>query len=159
VAHTSQVSDRLGALVDLRDIVHKGIFIVVSVVCLLTMPCASARGIEEERVRAERGIASSQFTLGWHYQSGKEVIQDDAEAAKWYVMAAEQGHPSAQCNLGMMIMEGRGMARDKTAALNWFRKAARQGHPLAYYNLGTAYFKGDGVPRDYETAIKALARR
>ena len=34
----------------------------------------------------------------------------DAEAARWYRLAADQGHAGAQYNLGLMYANGRGCA-------------------------------------------------
>lgn len=42
------------------------------------------------------------------YQFGKGVAQDDAEATKWYNLAAEQGLPMAQNNLAWQYWRGRG---------------------------------------------------
>ena len=36
------------------------------------------------------------------YANGRGVEQDDAEAVKWYRLAAEQGDADAQANLGTM---------------------------------------------------------
>ena len=35
------------------------------------------------------------------YGAGRGVPQDDAEAVRWYRLAAEQGEASAQYNLGV----------------------------------------------------------
>jgi RNA polymerase sigma-32 factor len=43
------------------------------------------------------------------YRYGKGVPQDDAEAAKWFRMAAEQGHAKAQLELDKMKEEATGM--------------------------------------------------
>ena len=96
--------------------------------CLLSPLYGFGEEIEGVRKKAEAGHAGAQLDLGWMYQNGDDVLQDDSEAVKWYRKAAEQGLASAQCNLGMMFMEGRGVARDKEEALHWFRKAARKGH-------------------------------
>ena len=45
------------------------------------------------RARAEEGVAEAQFNLGVMYAEGRGVPQDDAEAARWYRLAAEQGYP------------------------------------------------------------------
>ena len=34
------------------------------------------------------------------YQQGIDVYKDNAEAAKWYKLAAGQGDDSAQCQIG-----------------------------------------------------------
>ena len=57
---------------------------------------------------AEQGHAQAQFNLGAMYATGEGVLQDDAEAVKWYRMAAEQGHAMAQSNLGVMYDKGQG---------------------------------------------------
>jgi len=43
------------------------------------------------------------------YQFGRGVFQDDAEAVKWYRLAAEQGDANAQFNLGGMYEDGEGV--------------------------------------------------
>ena len=45
------------------------------------------------------------------YENGKGVPQDDAEAVKWYRMAAEQGDADAQFNLGCDVRNGRACRR------------------------------------------------
>jgi len=48
--------------------------------------------IDALRARAEQGDAPAQFALGVMYAEGRGVPQDDAEAVRWYGLAAEQGH-------------------------------------------------------------------
>ena len=45
---------------------------------------------------------SAQFNLGAMYGTGRGVPQDDAEAVRWYRLAAEQGNADAQFNLGVV---------------------------------------------------------
>ena len=78
--------------------------------------------------------------------------EDDAEAVRWYRMAAEQGHASAQLNLGYMYANGEGVLKDDAAAVRWFRMAAEQGHASAQYNLGYMYATGRGVLKDTRLA-------
>ena len=42
---------------------------------------------------AEQGEASAQYNLGFMYNNGEGVPQDDKTAVKWYTLAAEQGKP------------------------------------------------------------------
>ena len=44
------------------------------------------------------------------YASGEGVPEDDAEAVRWYRLAADQGHADAQYNLGWMYDRRRGCA-------------------------------------------------
>jgi TPR repeat protein len=80
------------------------------------------------------------------------VVQDYAEAVKWYRLAAAQGHAAAQSNLGTMYVNGQGVVQDYAEAVKWYRLAAAQGHAAAQSNLGTMYVNGQGVVQDYVRA-------
>ena len=54
----------------------------------------------EWRELADQGLPKAQSALGLMYQDGQGVAQDDAEAVKWFRLAAEQGDADAQSNLG-----------------------------------------------------------
>ena len=106
------------------------------------------------RSPAEPASAAAQFDLGVMYASGRGVARDEAEAVKWYRMAAEQGHGSAQYNLGVMYTSARGVTRDDAEAAKWYRMAAEQGSDSAEYNLGLMYARGRGVPQDSAEVAK-----
>ena len=82
------------------------------------------------------------------YANGQGVLKDDAEAVKWYRLAAEQGGASAQSSLGVMYATGRGVLKDDAEAGRWFRLAAEQGEAVAQVNLGFMYATGRGVLKD-----------
>jgi len=50
------------------------------------------------------------------YAVAHGVPRDDAEAVKWYRMAAEQGHAGAQNILGCMYYKGEGVPQDNAEA-------------------------------------------
>ena len=90
------------------------------------------------------------------YGNGEGVLQDDAEAVKWYRLAAEQGHSAAQASLGYMYANGEGAAgrcRRQSAGIGL---AADQGNDYAQYALGTMYAQGLGVPQDGTEAVRWL---
>jgi hypothetical protein len=58
--------------------------------------------IQELQRAAEQGNADAQFILGYAYESGEGVPQDDKEAFKWHRKAAEQGNAQAQSNLDLL---------------------------------------------------------
>ena len=58
------------------------------------------------------------------YNAGQGVPQDDAEAVRWYRLAADQGHARAQGNLGVMCGTGEGVPQDYVQAYMWFNLAA-----------------------------------
>jgi uncharacterized protein len=72
-------------------------------------------------------------------RQGQGVPEDDAEAVKWYRMAAEQGLANAQLNLGVMYDYGQGVPEDDAEAVKWYRMAAEQGLANAQFNLGYMY--------------------
>lgn len=53
------------------------------------------------------------------YHFGKGVPRDDAEAARWYLLAANGGYAWAQLQLFSMYQEGRGVPRDNAEARKW----------------------------------------
>jgi TPR repeat protein len=115
--------------------------------CLfLSMPLLADNLSHWQRL-AVKGSASAQFNLGAMYDNGDGVPESDAEAAKWYYLAAAQGHVTAQFNLGVMYANGEGVTEDTAEAATWYRKAADQGDYRAQYNLGALYANGEGVPQ------------
>ena len=82
--------------------------------------------------------------------SASGVPRDDAEAVRWYWLAAdaEQGDATAQNNLGNMYGTGRGVPQDAVEAVRWWRLAAAQGNARAQFSLGVMYADGRGVPPD-----------
>ena len=80
--------------------------------------------IRELRVKATAGDAGAQYNLGWRYDSGRGVPQDDTQAVAWFRKAAEQGLAAAQNNLGTMYDVGKGVPQDGTLAYMWLNLAA-----------------------------------
>lgn len=72
-----------------------------------------AAALKEWHPLAEAGDADSQMSLGLVYDV---LLQDDAEAVRWYRLAAEQGYPAAQTNLGVMYAKGDGVLQDNVQA-------------------------------------------
>lgn len=97
---------------------------------------------------AEAGDSDAQFGVGVILDNGQGVSENDAEAAKWYRLAAERGNPDAQFNLALLYDSGKGIEQNKEEAAFWYRKAAVTGHIGAQYNLALMYESGDGIDRD-----------
>ena len=75
---------------------------------------AYSRGDYETAMRlfrplAEQGNADAQANLGFMYQNGQGVPQDDKRAIAWYRKAADQGNDYGQTTLGFMYESGRGV--------------------------------------------------
>jgi hypothetical protein len=100
-----------------------------------------AKAFEIYKELALKGNAEAQLNLGVMYgvQGVQGVVQDDAEAVKWYSLAAAQGLAGAQHNLGLMYEQGRGVAQDDAEAVKWYSLAAAQGLVDSQLNLGNLY--------------------
>jgi TPR repeat protein len=97
------------------------------------------------RSLADQGNAEAQSRLGFMYQVGHGVPQDDAAAASWYRKAADQGNASGQVNLGLFYEEGRGgLQKDDHEATRLYKLAADQGNASGQANLGLFYEEGRG---------------
>jgi len=94
-----------------------------------------AKALNQWRSLAEQGYAQAQASMGWLYQAGLGVKQDNAEALKWYRLGAKQGNAVAQNNLGVMYENGIVVNKDLEKAIPWYRKSAEQGYRFAQFNL------------------------
>jgi TPR repeat protein len=80
---------------------------------------------------AKQGNANAQYMVGFMYLgnrfASKNVVQDFAEALKWYDLAARQGIPAAQGGIGTMYEVGLGVVQSNVRAHMWFNIAAANG--------------------------------
>ena len=115
------------------------VFKRITLAILMTLACVgSSVGQSEEidklRVKAEAGDADAQRHLGFMYDLGRGVLEDDKEAVKWYRKAAEQGNADPQFLLGVMYALGRGVLEDSVAAYAWWNIASTNGNSDARSN-------------------------
>jgi len=103
------------------------------------------------RAEAEHGNASCQNLLGVLYLEGRGMKANDAEAAKWFRLAADQGHGYAAFNLGFCYERGRGVAQSDAEAARWYQVAASQKIPQAEMALGLMALR---VGHDEREALK-----
>lgn len=93
--------------------------------------------IAELEFLAEQGDASAQFLLGWMYEEGKRIAQNDKKAIRWYSKSAQQGVGEAQLRLGMMYAKGERGGKDYKKAKKYCREAMKNGFSEeANYYLG-----------------------
>ncbi len=71
-------------------------------------------------------------------RKGEGAAQDEAEALRWWRLAANQGHADAQTRLGMCYLHGLGVARDLEQAALWLKQAAQQGDEQGNCRLYTS---------------------
>src|SRR6185295_17759865 len=85
-------------------------------------PVAAATPVEP----AEK-TADQLFRLGYIADTGNGGIKNDADAVKWYTLAAAKGQHEAERNLAGMYGSGRGVARNDAEARRLFTLAAEGG--------------------------------
>ena len=103
--------------------------------------------------KANAGDSDAQNMLGYCYQFGDGVVQNYAEAFKWYQKSANQGNSLGQVNLGYCYFDGVGVQQDFAKAHDLFKSAAAQGEVSAFNAMGYCYYEGKGVELDYAIAV------
>ena len=111
---------------------------------------------------AEQGDARAQYALGFMYDNGEALVEnDEAAAAHWYWLAAEQGDAYASYTLGTKYLDGDGVDQDTFEALGLLESAVALrpneigfGHPAT--SLGWIYLTGKypGISRNTEEALR-----
>lgn len=108
--------------------------------------------LEELKRFAAGGDDTSQFMLGFLYESGDRIPRDYRQALLWYEKAAKQGLAEAQFALGRLYYRGNGARQSNSQALYWWQQAAAQKHADAQNNLGYFYEQGLSGRKDLAAA-------
>lgn len=103
---------------------------------------------------ASSGHELAQYYLGYMYEKGKGVEQNNEKALSWYVQSANNGDADAQFACGAMYYYGEGTESNYEKSYQYFEMAALQGHESAQYNLGIMLEGGLGVEKNTERAIE-----
>lgn len=125
--------------------------IIVQRCCVAVAFCLGA--LTSAYAQNER-LAIQQLELGVAYWYGRGVVQDYAEAVKWFRLAAEAGDSEAQRGLGNAYWSGNGVEQDYRQAVEWYRRSSELGNRTATTSLGTAYHLGRGVKTDFAKAVE-----
>ena len=65
------------------------------------------------------------------YDNGHGVTEDNAEAVKWYTLAAKRGNSKAQYRLGLKYKEGSGIGQSNVYAHMWLNISSMKGYKEA----------------------------
>jgi TPR repeat protein len=115
---------------------------------------ARALALDYLRKRMRTAVPGAEDCL----RLGNSYYYGDAEAAKWYRLAADQGSAEAQVMLGRCYYSGQGVNRNCAEAVKWFRLAADQDNVEALYRLGICCYWGQGVPQNFDEADRLFRR-
>lgn len=119
---------------------------------------AIASEFEETKIRAEKGDALAQYSLGGIYKHGFGVQSNPKKAIEWYTKAADQGDSSSAYKLGEMYQNGDGITQDDIQAFKWYQRAGQLGDIAAQSKVGLMYENGKGVRQDYNKAFEWYQR-
>ena len=64
-----------------------------------------ATALKSFTLSAEQGDVYAQYSLGYMYENGRAVIQDNVRAHMWYNIAASQGYKYATKNRDLLAKE------------------------------------------------------
>lgn len=103
---------------------------------------------------AEAGNAEAMNSIGYMYDNGLGVPQDNDRALEWFQKAAEAGNADAMYSIGRRYYYvGKGLPVDVATAIKWFERAAEAGNANAMFLIGDAYYSGRVGERDYTGAM------
>ena len=83
-----------------------------------------ATALKSFTLSAEQGNSYAQYSLGYMYENGRGVIQDNIRAHMWYNIAASQGYKYATKHRDLIA--GKMTRADISAAQKLARKCARK---------------------------------
>lgn len=108
----------------------------------------SQRMMQYYRAQASQGDAHAQFKVGYAYEVGDGLPQDEASASIWYQRAARQGHKNAILNLAAMDKADQPYLDSEIEYQNSLTFAAQEGdidarHQLAKMLINNVLYEPD----------------
>ena len=94
---------------------------------------------EQEFNALKNQTVATLFQVGKCYETGDGVGKDEAEAVRWYRLAAEHGCVDAMFELSKCYTFGIGLRRNRASAAKWLQKVAEHDHVRAMFILGNWY--------------------
>ncbi len=107
---------------------------------------------------AELGIAEAQYNLGYCYQVGAGVEQNQQKAIEWYSKSAELGFNDGLYQMMMAYGNGEGVDQDSEKAFLYALKCAENGDGTCMWNVVNCYYQGMGVEKDMDKMLEWAIR-
>lgn len=89
---------------------------------------------------SDQNHPGAKYYLGWMYEQGRGVEQNDSMAFLYYKEASDLGDLDARVNLGSLYQQGRGIALDLNKARKCFETALEEPTGCAWMHLGNLYY-------------------
>lgn len=96
--------------------------------------------------------------LGICYEMGIGVEENEAEAFKYYTLAADSGNVTSMYRIGLCYYNGVGVKENLPEAYRWFKDAANNDNIGAAYYFGKMTLHGEGCAPDPETGIQWIMK-
>lgn len=96
------------------------------------------------------GDSQALLELGFVFEDGIAVNQDESAAQAFFERAADLNNPYGFFHLGRLLKK-RGQI---SSALDCWQKARALGDPLSCAHIGVAYLNGDGVDQNLKIAVQ-----
>lgn len=115
-----------------------------------------AKGMELISQSAEQGYIDAIYTMGYCYETGRNVdTVDHVKAVSYFKQLADNDIPAGQFKMGLYYELGDGgIEADSAKAIEYYQKAADQGHGEAMCYLGDFYRIGQYLPLDKAKAFE-----
>ena len=115
-----------------------------------------AKGMELVSQAADEGYIDAIYTMGYCYETGRNVDSvDHNKAVSYFKQLADNEIASGQFKMGLYYELGDGgLEADSAKAIEYYRKAADQGHGEAMCYLGDFYRIGQFLPLDKAKAFE-----
>ncbi len=115
-----------------------------------------AKGMEYVSQAADQGYIDAIYTMGYCYETGRNVDSvDHYKALSYFKQLADNDIAAGQFKMGLYYELGDGgLEADSAKAIEYYRKAADQGHGEAMCYLGDFYRIGQYLPLDKQKAFQ-----
>ncbi len=111
--------------------------------------------LSQRMEEAESGTDGAlQYSLGYMFHYGENVLSDYPQAQKWYEKSAENGYAPAMVALAQLYRLGVSGYPDPLRARKWLRRALEQEEPQAYYEMAEMFEYGEGTFANERKAVE-----
>ena len=103
---------------------------------------------------AKKGVVDSQKELAMILLNSKQ----NAEALKWFKLAASQNDLTSEFYYGKLLFDGNGVPADKQEGMIYLLRSAENGFPMGQYEVAKAYYEGNGAVKNVEQGAEWLIK-
>lgn len=116
----------------------------------------AAVGFEMLLQSAQNNDELAQFYVGYAYENGLAVIENDFNAASWYEKSANNGWLQATLALAELYADRDSDVYDLSKSLKWYESAAAQDHLNALHQTGVYHLLGMGTEVNKTLGVRYL---